>query len=55
MDIQQTTQAPRSPQAQASLFALLPRQLPVFKHGPEDEEEVFQRLANRGAIYGRTH
>jgi|GEM_PF-5512975 len=36
-------------QVQGSLFApsLLPRQLPVFKHGPE-EEDIFERLANRG-------
>ncbi len=42
-------------QAQGSLFApsLLPRQLPLFKHGPE-EEEIFDRLANRGTRNGET-
>lgn len=33
-------------QRQGELFSPLPRQLPIYKAGPEDE--VFYRLANRG-------
>lgn len=51
--------APTSPssaeRAQGSLFAatLLPRQLPLYKAGPE-EDEVFTRLANRGMRHDET-
>lgn len=39
-------------QVQGSLFAptLLPRQLPVYHAGPEDDS-TYHRLANRGPIY----
>lgn len=39
------------PQPQGFLFAptLLPRQLPLYKEGPEDQ--IFQRLANREPGY----
>ena len=50
-DLQLRTHLPAKPQAELFPAALMPRQLPVYKHGPEEEALLAPRFKSRDTLH----